>query len=212
MSRDPHRTLVTHNRAAHRAIDRMFDRLAQVAREGSAPRGILDLGIEAGATMLAAHHDYEEDLLLPLLRSKGAEGPWDQIHDEHGSLTSALEQLKHARGGRAEMLQAIHDDVVPHMAGEEAVLTEGFWRELLSEEEARAFGKQVAAHSRAHLVPAARMLPLVLYNLDPDERAEFTEPMPGFVVRGLVPYAFRASWRMLRPFMAFPPRRLSPLP
>jgi len=212
LSRPPHHTLVTHNQAAHRAIDRLFARLAQVAWEGSVSRGTLDLGIEAGSTMLAAHHDYEEDLLLPLLRAKGAEGPWDEIQEEHASLARALDELKHAQGGRAERLQAIHDEVVPHMEGEEEVLTEPFWRGLLSEEEARAFGKEVAAHSRAHLTPVGRMLPLLLYNLSPEERAAFTEPMPGFVVRGLVPYAFRASWRPLRPFMAYPPRRLSPLP
>jgi hypothetical protein len=190
----------------------MFGRLAEVAREGSAPRGVMDLGIEAGATMLSAHHDYEEDLLLPLLRAKGAEGPWDRIHEEHGSLTEALEQLRQARGGRADLLEALHREVVPHMEAEEEVLTEAFWRDLLTTEEARAFGKQIAAHSRAHLTPSARMLPLVLYNLDPEERAAFTAPMPSFVVRGLVPYVFRASWRPLRPFMAYPPRRLSPLP
>ena len=176
------------------------------------PRKVLDRGIEAGATMLQAHHDYEEELLLPLLRSKGAEGPWDAIASEHEELTAALGDVQNARGGRAERLQELHDQVVPHMEAEEEVLTEAFWRELFSAKEARAFGKEVAAHSRAHLTPAAKMLPLVLYNLDPEERAAFTEPMPGFVVRGLVPYAFRAAWLPLRPFMAYPPRRLSPLP
>ncbi len=170
------------------------------------------MGIEAGATMLMAHHDYEEDLLLPLLRARGASGPWEQIEHEHEALGAALESLRVARGGRAELLEALHRDVVPHMEAEEEVLTEAFWRELLSVEEARAFGKEIAVHSRAHLTPAARMLPLVLYNLDPEERAAFTEPMPSFVVRGLVPYMFRASWRPLRPFMAYPPRRLTSLP
>lgn len=212
LSRDPHRTLVTHSAAAHRAIDRLFAALARGARHGDVARRVLDDGIAAGATMLRAHHDLEEEVILPLLRSKGADGPWDTIATEHEALTGALEGAITARGGRAELLEALHALVVPHMEGEEEVLTESYWRELLSADEARAFGKDIAAHSKAHLTPATKMLPLVLYNLDPEERAAFTEPMPGFLVNGLVPYAFRAAWRPLRPFMAYPPRRLSPLP
>ena len=139
-------------------------------------------------------------------------GPWEEVATEHEALASALEAVETARGGRAEQLEALHALLVPHLQREESVLTESFWRQALSEEQARSFGKAVAIHSRAHLKPTAQLLPLVLYNLDPEERATFTAPMPSFVVKGLVPVAFRGAWRPLRPFMAYPPRRWTPLP
>jgi hypothetical protein len=120
--------------------------------------------------------------------------------------------LQEAAGGRANHLAALVALLTPHLALEEAHLTASFWANLLSESEAADFGKRVAAHSRAHLKPASKLLPLLVYNLDPEERASFTAKMPGFVVNGLVPYAFRASWRPLRPFMAYPPPRLTSLP
>lgn len=208
----PHYTLVSHNAAAHRSVLRMFQALARVARDGSVPRRVLDAGIDAGLVMLRAHHAYEEELLLPLLRRKGAAGPWDQVSADHEALEALLDDLERAGGGRADKLDAVVTLLEPHLALEEEHLTEAFWAGLLDPEEASAFGKEVAAHSRAHLKPGAKLLPLVVYNLDPDERAAFTARMPGFVVRGLVPYAFRAAWRPLRPFMAYPPPRLSPFP
>ena len=74
----------------------------------------------------------------------------------------------------------------------------------------RAFGKRVAAHNRASLQPSSKLLPLLLYNLSAEDRAQFTQRMPRFVVDGLVPVAFRPQWRHLRPFMAHPPARWTP--
>jgi hypothetical protein len=196
----------------HLALRRVFDRLVEQAVAGGlSPRQLLT-GVQAGVTSLRAHHGFEDELLLPLLRQRGAEGPWDEVSEEHEQLAAHLDALEAAVGrddasGVLAPLQAVQALLPDHFRMEEDALTEGFWQQLLSEEEARAFGKEVAAHSREHLKPAAKLLPLLLYNLDDVERARFTERMPAFVVNGLVPVAFRPAWRGLRPFMTYPPRR-----
>jgi len=203
-------TLESHNAAAHRAIERMLARLVEVA-EGDPQHPSLAAGTACAVTMLRAHHGYEDELLLPLLRAKGAEGPWQQVATEHERLAALCARLERSAGSeRAELLRKVYQLVVPHMAAEEAHLGVDRWREWLSEAEATAFGKEVAQHSREHLKPATKLLPLILFNLTPKERATFTARMPGFLVRGLVPYAFRPMWRPLRPFMTYAPRRLSP--
>jgi len=205
-----HDTLASHNAAAHRAIDRMLARLVEVATHDPHHPALHD-GVTCAITMLRAHHGYEDELLLPLLRRLEAEGPWEQVSEEHERLAALCSRLERAGAGeRADLLQSIHELVVPHMQAEEAHLTPDHWRQWLAEDEARAFGKEVAAHSRAHLKPSTKLLPLIVFNLTPSERAEFTERMPGFVVKGLVPYAFRPMWRKLRPFMTYAPRRWTP--
>lgn len=186
-----HATLVGHTALVHRALERMVDRLAAA---GPSDR---ELGARVVGAAIRAHHLMEDEVLLPLLREKGAEGPWDTIHDDHGVIAAGLADPA-----------SLRDRLRDHFAVEERAWTEAFWRELLTDDEARALGKRVSAHSREHLKPTAEQLPLLLFNLDEAERAAFTERMPGFVVKGLVPYAFRASWRKLRPFMAYPPPRL----
>jgi hypothetical protein len=208
----PHATLVGHTASVHLALRRVFDRLVEHAVAGSLPPGQLLAGIAAGVTSLRAHHQFEDELLLPLLRDKGAEGPWDQVADEHEQLAghlATLDQAVERSDARAVLapLQAIQAMLPAHLALEEDQLTERFWSGVLTEDEAKAFGKAVAAHSREHLKPAPKLLPLLLYNLDDVERARFTDRMPAFVVNGLVPVAFRPAWRGLRPFMTYPPRR-----
>lgn len=205
-----HATLVTHNAAAHRAIERVLERLETVARDTPELPALAD-GTAAAVTLVRGHHAYEDDLLLPLLARKGADGPWGRVADDHERLAVLLGRLERATDAdREDRVAAVRELVVPHMALEEEHLTEAFWRSLLSDDEAKAFGKEVAAHSRAHLKPSTQLLPLILFNLDDEERAAFTAPMPAFVSRGLVPYAFRPMWRKLRPFMTHPPRRLTP--
>jgi hypothetical protein len=205
-----HATLVSHNAAVHRAIERLVARLVEAARRSPSDPA-LDAGVSAAVTLLRGHHAYEDELLLPLLARKGAEGPWAEVATEHEQLAALLSRLERAKGAtRAELLEQVARLVGPHMNKEEQHLTEAVWAQLLSDDEASAFGKEVAAHSRASLKPATKLLPVLLYNLTPTERAAFTARMPAFVVKGLVPWAFRPAWRGLRPFMTYAPRKLTP--
>ncbi len=188
---DPFPTLVGHLQLSHRALERLFARGAALPSPDRA-------GLEAAGAALRAHHALEDEVLLPALRARGAAGPWERVASDHHDVAARL-----AAGdvrGLAELLPG-------HFALEEEVLTEASWRALLTEDEARALGKAIATHSRAHLRPAAKLLPLLLFNLDPDERARFTARMPRFVTAGLVPIVFRGAWRGLRPWMTWPPAR-----
>jgi hemerythrin-like domain-containing protein len=213
----PFHTLVGHNESVHRALETLFRTCLLRVRSRDLPRRRLLQGIRAATTALRAHHAYEEEVLLPRLREEEVDGPWQRVETEHVALRDHLDVLDAApEDGPADgsdlepALEAIVDLLPGHFALEEAELTEAFWRELFTEEQARAFGKEVAAHNRAGLQPEARLLPLLLYNLDEAQRAVFTDRMPGFVVHGLVPVAFRPAWRHLRPFMAHPPARWTP--
>lgn len=213
----PFRTLLDHNHSTHRALHTLFRQCLKVVQDASLPRATVVAGISDAITALRAHHLYEDELLVPTVQAAELPGPWDRVGEEHqemAALLEVLEEREHGPEDLSDLVQPISQIVEllgPHFAAEEAALTEDAWRQVFAtEDEASAFGKQVAAHNRAGNQPAARLLPLLLYNLDEVERARFTDRMPGFLVNGLVPYAFRSSWRHLRPFMAHPPARITP--
>ncbi|MFT4623803.1 MAG: hypothetical protein ACI8PZ_002459 [Myxococcota bacterium] len=203
----PFHTLVDHNVSVHRAIATLFRTVRARAAEGIAPH-ILQEGVRAAVTVLRGHHAYEEEVLLPELRSRGASGPWDRVSDEHATVAAHLDAL--VSGDPLPHLDALCALLPEHFAIEDEALTEEFWRGLFTEDEARAFGQRVSRHNRDSLKPSAKLLPLLLYNLAPDERGRFTDRMPRFLIEGLVPVAFRPAWRGLRPFMAHPPARWTP--
>lgn len=203
-------TLVDHSISVHQAILSLFETVRQRAREGLAPDE-LQIGLDAAITVLRGHHAYEEEVLLPELRARGVDGPWEQVGDEHVTASEHLDAL--ARGDAPEPhLDALCALLHEHFALEDAALTADFWRGLFTEEEAADFGQRVSRHNRASLQPAAKLLPLLLYNLAPEQRGRFTDRMPRFLIAGLVPVAFRPSWRALRPFMAHAPDRWTPAP
>lgn len=212
---DPFRTLTDHLHSNHVALVHLFERCLALVRERR-PRKALLPGIRDAVTALRAHHRYEDEVLIPRVRATD-DALWDQVVEEHQALSDALSTLEqatvHGPPDLSDLEQALEQIVAilpNHFQAEEDALSEATWRGIFDDnpEQARAFGKQTAAVNRAALQPAARMLPLLLYNIPPDERARFTDRMPGFLIQGLVPYAFRPAWRSRRPFMAFPPRRL----
>ena len=218
---DPFKTLVDHQHSSHVALRNLFARCLELAREGTLARSTMLDGVADAVTALRAHHRYEDDLLIPRMREAGHEGPWDDVEEEHLELQRHLEALEAAPADGlddlsdlVEPLEAIDALLAPHFDKEEAGLTESDWRRIFDDdpEAARAFGKEVAAHNRAGLQPATRMLALLLYNLDDATRARFTDRMPTFLIEGLVPYAFRPAWRGRRAFMSHPPARLTPRP
>lgn len=206
---DPHHTLVRHAALVHRALERMSERAIEVASRGTLGEEPLRAGVRDIVVAIRAHHLQEDEILLPELARKGVDGAWARVREDHERLATALIDVERASTAElADRLRALDKLLRDHITHEESLLDEAGWRSILSADEARTLGKALSAHAREHLVPAARQLPLMLYNLDEAEREEFTAPMPGFVSRGLVPFAFRMAWRPLRPFFTYPPPRI----
>lgn len=208
----PYDPLVGHLVAVHRALEALFGRCQHLVDAGDLPGEALVAGLHDAARLLRAHHVFEDTMLLPKLRTIGAEGPWSEVAEEHAAMDAALAVLERATPAtdRAQLREAVvplADALPDHFAKEEDHLTEANWRVWMPDEDGvRAFGKAIARVNREALEPSARLLPLLVYNMDEATRARFTDRMPRFVVDGLVPYAFRPAWRSRRPFMTQAPR------
>lgn len=214
---DAFHTLHDHFRCNHLALERLFSRCLELVLRRVRRAEVIP-GIHDAVVMLRTHHEYEDELLIPLVRDHN---PllWDEVVEEHQTIANALLSLERASTvGPPDLsdlespLKTITEVLPNHFRREEGVLTPDFWRMCFEHDEdaARQFGKRTANYNREALKPATRMLPLLLFNLSDDERERFTEKMPSFVVNGLVPYAFRPAWRSRRAFMAHAPPRLTP--
>jgi hypothetical protein len=45
------------------------------------------------------------------------------------------------------------------------------------------------------------VVPFLLYNLPPEERAVFSQGMPPIVIQELVPVAWKEKWSPMKPFL-----------
>jgi hypothetical protein len=205
-----HQTLVDHSSSVHAAILSLFACLRDAER-AERPVPSFDDGLACALQVLRSHHAFEEELLLPKMREKRVAGPWERVTDEHDVLVAHMRALESGEAP-APHLDAICALLPHHFAKEEQATGSEVWAQIFTEDEARAFGKQVAAHHRTSLQPTAKLLPLLLYNLDEAQRERFTDRMPDFIVGVLVPVVFRPRWRHLRAFMAHAPDRWTPEP
>jgi hypothetical protein len=206
----PHETLLGHNTLTHRALLRLLEQLAARVSSGDLPSDLLQQGVTAAVTALRAHHVAEDEVMVPFLRGRaGTTDALAAIHQDHERVAAALARLERAPASDlADALGSASRTFAAHCAREEELLAGLPWTALAGPEEVRALGKGVSDASRRHLRPAPLQLALLLYNLDDEERRAFTDRMPAFVSRVLLPWAFRPSWRRMRPFLAHPPRRV----
>ena len=72
---------------------------------------------------------------------------------------------------------------------------------LLAPEEHTRLSGLFAEHGRKHMSPDYLIVPFLLYNLPPEERAIFARTMPLILTRLLVPLVWKKKWAPMLPFL-----------
>jgi hemerythrin-like domain-containing protein len=166
------------------------------------------------ASVLHAHHLTEDDLAFPYFRDKMPDAPFDSLTADHREMTSFLEKIdgliEDVEGGAqaAEPLNDLKRVLTqvrglwhPHIELEEDHLSPEKADELLSVEEQIELGTRFAQHNQEHAKPDYLVVPFLLYNLPPEERAIFSQGMPPVVTQELVPVVWRDKWLPMKPFL-----------
>ena len=165
-------------------------------------------------SVLHAHHLTENELGFPYLREKLPDAPYDLLIAQHQELVHILEQIKVAieevaagpQGAASlaklnEGLRRIGEMWHPHIGIEQDHFAPDKVGPLLAPEEHIRLSKLFAGHSRKNSGPDYLVVPFLLYNLPPEERAIFARPMPFIVTRLLVPLVWKAKWAPMLPFL-----------
>ena len=162
---------------------------------------------------LHAHHGAEDQLIFPRFRACIPDAPYDRLDADHRDLIPALSAAGSAVEGAVsgvsaavwlvELLGAldrIEELWHAHIAIEERHFTSETIGAAMSAEEQETLGRAAAEHAQKHAGPDYLVVPFLLHNLEPDERAVMGAKLPPVVTQQLVPITWLAKWEPMRPF------------
>jgi hemerythrin-like domain-containing protein len=166
------------------------------------------------ASVLDAHHLLEDELAFPYLRDKLPDVPYDLLMAQHREIVVILNEIKatveemKASAHLAESLnklnhglRTIGDIWHPHIRVEEDHFTAEKINALINMEEQERMSRKFSEHSQQHATPDYLVVPFLLYNLLPEERAAFAQAFPPIVTQQLVPIVWREKWTPMAPFL-----------
>lgn len=200
-----------------RALSVTSEKSQQFAQEGfpdaSTKEGFLCYA-RSFVSVLHAHHLTENELAFPYFREKLPDAPYDLLITQHQELVhvldeigAAIEEVSADRPAAASLnklnlaLRRLADLWHPHIGIEQDHFTVVRLGALIRREEHIRLGKLFAEHSQKHTRPGHLVVPFLLYNLVPEERAIFARTMPFLLTRLLVPVVWKTRWSSMRPFL-----------
>jgi hemerythrin-like domain-containing protein len=163
--------------------------------------------------LLHSHHASEDELAFPFWQTRLPAGPFTKLYDQHREMITYLEQIENWLGagqaawqadslsGLAHTLTDLQTLWHTHIDLEEATIGPENSRQYLTPDENAQLSKQLAEYSQAHSQPGELVMPFVVYNLSGADRAEFVKPLPPVMVQQLIPFAWKAAWTPMTPFL-----------
>jgi len=161
-----------------------------------------------------AHHSSEDQVIFPYLKAKLPDAPFDQISAEHQQMEVLLTELQKTAEALAnqdqdnatlENLNRIVTSLtalwIPHIAKEQLYINDTTLTEaVMNEEEQNKLNEDVTKHSLDQGNPAL-MLPFLLYNLEPEERATMASLIPAELIEEMIPNVWKSQWWPMEPFL-----------
>ena len=163
---------------------------------------------------LHAHHGAEDELAFPRFRERIPQAPYDRLDGDHRDLLPALsaadEAVESALTGHPASvwlgrllgsLDRIDQLWHAHIAVEEEHFSGEAIDAAMSEEEQGELGKALSAHAQKHAGPDYLVVPFLLHNLEPADRAVMAAKLPPVVTEQLVPHAWKEKWAPMEAFL-----------
>lgn len=186
--------------------------------------GFPDVATKAGflayeqslSSTLRGHHLAEDEQAFPYFRLRVPDAPYDQLTADHHAMEPLLAQMNAAIADAVtdddiearRALRELHEAIVglqqiwhPHIAKEEESLSPDVLAQVMTPEEHGALARSLSEFSQQHTGPAPLIVPFVLYNLEPAERAAMARVMPPMITQELVPGPWKTQWAVMMPFL-----------
>jgi hemerythrin-like domain-containing protein len=170
--------------------------------------------VQSFSSVLHGHHLVEDEKIFPYFNDKLPEVPYERLKSEHeifkdglqeintglGQLTSEdidLNSLKLLKSGFDKIDQIWH----PHIQIENTQLYGQIGSLNIDLEEMIRIIKEDGEFFQENAAPAYLIVPFVLYNLSPEERAIASQGFPEMVTKQLVPIDWKDKWESMKPFL-----------
>jgi len=164
-------------------------------------------------SVLHGHHLTENELAFPYFREKLPDAPYDLLIAQHQELVHILDEVKAAieevsADPKAAALNKLNQALrrtadlwYPHIGIEQEHFTVARIGALIDREEHIRLGRLFVEHSQKHTGPGYLVVPFLLYNLAPEERAILARKMLFVLTHVLVPLVWKGKWAPMRPFL-----------
>jgi hypothetical protein len=169
--------------------------------------------VQSLVSVLHAHHLGEDELAFPYLRDLLPDAPFDLLSEQHQQMVPILDEIAAANeavaaGGDSQSVNDLNRALTqvdelwhPHIQIEEEQFSVEKGAELIGVDEHIRLAQLFAKLSQEHAQPDFLVVPFILFNLSPEDRAIMAAPMPPVVTQELVPRAWKDKWAPMQPFL-----------
>ena len=166
--------------------------------------------ISSLVTVFFGHHHGEDEIMFPTFEEKIKDSDFSKLKKQHKELHPLADKIKdkfnidvptidNYREIR-ELLKETKDLWVEHRDEEEKTVELDI-EPMLSSKEQIELGEKVGEHGRSMSKPATLILPFIIYNLEGNDREEFTSDMPWILKKFIVPVIWKKKWQKMKPFL-----------
>jgi hemerythrin-like domain-containing protein len=158
--------------------------------------------------VMHAHHMGEDEVVFPVVKER-IEAPYSVLLDDHAKISGILDKLEkelpEVSGAGLVRFRTLLGEIDkmwgPHIRSEENSFTTHILDSTFSKTEQQSLSKRVATHGQKSSGPGPVTLPFIFYNLEPDERKEFTRDFPWILKSFLIPVIWKKKWQPMKPFL-----------
>jgi hemerythrin-like domain-containing protein len=159
--------------------------------------------------VINAHHLSEDHIIFPRLKITLTQVPFDGLSADHKIMDVILAKLRQTLETPADNLFTSLLDTVtrlielwtPHIAKEKKyIYSPEITAAFMSPEEHIKMLQDASKHALEQGNPAL-IIPFLLYNLNPVDRAEFAGFLPPEMTQTLLPGVWKQQWAPMLPFM-----------
>ncbi len=165
-------------------------------------------------SVMKGHHDLEEKIMYPYLRYRMPKLPFDMLKAQHQDMMNSLNSImkileEPAKSlnfndllGKLNMkLKEIQEVWCSHIQLEEKHFTSDKINAVLWYDEQARLSRILTGYIHEHAGPDYLVVPFLIYNLHPDDRAFFSRKIPPALTQQLTSDAWMEKWTPMRTFM-----------
>ena len=170
--------------------------------------------VQSFSSVLHGHHQAEDEKIFPYFKDKLPEVPYKRLISEHEIFNDGLQEINtginHLKSGNDELdslkllksgFNKIDQIWHPHIQIENTQLYERIRSLNIDLEEMIRLQKDDKKFFQEHTGPAYLVMPFVLYNLSPEDRAILTQGSPDIVAKQLLSIEWKDKWTPMQPFL-----------
>ncbi len=170
--------------------------------------------VQSFSSVLHGHHQAEDEKIFPYFKDKLPEVPYERLISEHEIFNDGLQEINtgidHLKCENDELdslklLKSGFDKIdqiwYPHIQIENTQLYERILSLNIDLEEMIRLQTEDKKFFQEHTGPAYLVMPFVLYNLSPEDRAILTQGSPEIVAKQLLSIDWKDKWTPMRPFL-----------